>query len=193
MKSIVLAFFMLSILSAAALAHTVTLNLVMNIGNNNSTIHINNTDYNASSPTSLTFTNLDKKYVSANNTTTTAAIVSAGTLLNIRINNTYNRTHYLLQMTQSSEKNRFLITVTNGTYSDIEDRLEMIAATRMVSSTFGKFILQAPASFMTFIRLEYTNIDITGLTEWSGIGQLRIKNIGLTTRNLPNVTVEVIA
>ena len=96
-------------------------------------------------------------------------------------------------MTQSSEKNRFLITVTNGTYSDIEDRLEMIAATRMVSSTFGKFILQAPASFMTFIRLEYTNIDITGLTEWSGIGQLRIKNIGFTTRNLPNVTVEVIA
>ncbi len=192
MKNVAMAFLLLSILSAAALAHTVTLNLAMNIGNRNSTIHVNDTDYNASSPVSLTFVNLNKKYVSANNTTTIAAIVSAGTLLNVRINNTHNSTHYLLQMTQDSDKNRFLIAMTNGTYSDIDDRLSMVEAARMVSSAFGKFVVQAPASFITFIRLEYVNVDITSRAEWSGIGQLRIRNKGPTSRNIPNVTLEVV-
>ena len=174
-----------------AFAHTVTLNLAMHIGNDVNNVHVNSTDYSMS-PNLLTFSNLDKKYISANSSSTIAAAVSAGTFLNARLNTTYNFTHYLLQMTQDSDKNRFLITVTNGTYNDIEDRLGMIQATRMVSSTFGKFVVQVPSSFMTFIRLEYTNVDITGLVEWSGIGQLQIRNKGPTSRAIPNVTLEVV-
>ena len=193
MRYLLLALFatVLFILSATALAHTVTLNLVMQIGNNaNNTIHANSTDYNASTG-SLTFLNIDKKYISANNTSTIAAVVSAGTLLNMRMNTNYNSTHYLLQMTQDSDKNRFLIAVTNGSYSDIEDRLNMVDTMRMVSSTFGKFVVQVPVAFTTFIRLEYTNIDITGVAEWSGVGRLSVRNKGLTSRNLPNITLEV--
>ena len=147
--------------------------------------------YGLSEPLSLTFTGLNKEYISSSQRNTTAALVSAGTLLNIRLNNTYNSTHYLLQMTQDSSDNRFLIAATNATYSDIEDRLSMVRAFHMVSSTFGKFVVNAPKSFLTFIRLEYTNIDINNALEWSGIGQLRIKNNGLS-RGIPNVTIELI-
>ena len=142
--------------------------------------------------TSLTFVNLNNRYISANSTTSIAAIASAGTLLNIRFNNTYNSTHYLLQMTQDSDKNRFLIAMTNGTYNDIDDRLAMIDNLKTVSSTFGKFLNVAPSSFTTFIRLEYTNVDIDRIVEWSGIGRLLIKNRGLTGRGVPNITLEVV-
>jgi len=193
MKWVFLAFVVVLMLLPAVLAHTVTVNLVMHIGSNiNNTIHVNETDYNVSPSTSLTFSNLAKKYISANSTTSIAAIVSAGTLLNIRMNNTYNSTHYLLQMTQDSDKNRFLIAMTNGTYNDIDDRLAMIDNLKTVSSTFGKFITVAPSSFTTFIRLEYTNVDIDRIVEWSGIGRLLIKNRGLTGRGVPNVTLEVV-
>ena len=193
MKWIFLGFLAMILLSGAALAHTVTINLVMHIGNDiNNTLHINETDYNVSPSTSLTFSSLDKRYISANNTTSIVAIAAAGTLLNIRFNNTYNSTHYLLQMTQDSDKNRFLIAMTNGTYNDIDDRLAMIDNLKTVSSTFGKFITVAPSSFTTFIRLEYTNVDIDRIVEWSGIGRLLIKNRGLTGRGVPNVTLEVV-
>lgn len=148
--------------------------------------------YGISEPTRLTFTGLGKKYISSSQLNATAAFVSAGNLLNTRLNNTYNSTHYLLQMTQDSSKNRFLIAATNGTYLDVEDKLNMIDTVRMVSSTFGRFALPVPASFILYIRLEYTNIDIDSRAFWSGIGQLRIRNRGLTDRKLPNITLEVI-
>lgn len=175
-------------------AHTVTMNLALRIGNNvNNTIHVNGTDYNVSTPNVLTFTSdLGKRYMAANNTTTLAVLVPAGQMLSARLNTSYNATHYLFQVTQSSDANRFLIAVTNGTYSDIEDKLSMVDAFHMVSSSFGRLVKAVPSQFTTFIRLEYTNIDIGGRAVWSGNGQLQIKNRGTTDRNLQNVTIEVI-
>jgi hypothetical protein len=95
-------------------------------------------------------------------------------------------------MSQDSTDNRFLIAATNGTYTDIEDKLDMVDTIRLVSSTFGRFVVNIPKSFPTFIRLEYANIDLEGRVFWSGTGQLRIKNNGLTARNIPNLTIEVV-
>ncbi|MFA4820315.1 MAG: LamG domain-containing protein [Candidatus Aenigmatarchaeota archaeon] len=148
--------------------------------------------YGLSEPVSLTFTSMSKKYISSSQGNTTAALVPAGTLLNARVNNTYNSTHYLFQATQDSTDNRFLFAVTNGSYTNVEDRLSMVDAFRMVSSTFGNFIATAPTVFPLFIRLEYTNIDIDNRADWSGVGQLRIRNNGVTSRNLPNLTLEVV-
>ena len=95
-------------------------------------------------------------------------------------------------MTQDSADNRFIIAATNGTHTDIDDKLSMIDTIRTASSTFGRFAVNIPASFPTFIRLEYTNIDIEGRAFWSGTGQLRIRNRGSTERGLPNITIEMV-
>lgn len=191
-----LVLFALLALSGLAAAHTVTMNFAIRIGadanNTNATIRVNDTDFNTTTPASLTFVNLNKKYILSNNTTSLTALVSAGTLLNARVNSSYNSTHYLFQMTQSSEDNRFLLAATNGTYADVDNKLDMIDNIRMVSSTFGRFVVTLPNSFPTFVRLEYSNIDISGRAFWSGVGQLRIRNNGMTSRNIPNVTIELV-
>ena len=146
--------------------------------------------YGLSEPTSLVFTS--KNYISSSQGNTTAALVTAGTLLNMRFNNSYNSTHYLLQATHAGDDNRFLFAVTNGSYTDVENKLSMIDTFRMVSSTFGNFITTSPIVFPLFIRLEYTNIDIDSSTDWSGTGQLRIRNSGVNNRNIPNLTLEVV-
>lgn len=182
----------LVMLFGMAAAHTVTMNFAIRTGNVGSdiTVRANDTDF-GTTPASLTFVSPGKKYMLANNTTSMTAIVSAGTLLNMRLNTSYNSTHYLLQMTQSSDGNRFLLAATNGSYPDIEDKLNMIEQSRMVSSTFGRFVVSLPASFPTFIRLEYSSIDLSGRAFWSGTGQLRIKNNGMS-RGIPNVTIELV-
>lgn len=183
-------------ISSIAAAHTVTMNFAIRIGadanNTNATIRVNDTAFNTTTPTSLTFSELNKKYILVNNTTSMSAVVSAGTLLNIRMNTSYNSTHVLLQMTQDSEKNRFIIAATNGTYTDVEGKLDMIGQTRMVASTFGRFAVTLPKSFPTFIRLEYSDVDLTGRAFWSGVGQLRIRNRGKTDRGVPNLTLELV-
>ncbi|HLD39275.1 MAG TPA: LamG domain-containing protein [archaeon] len=148
--------------------------------------------YGLSEPTSLTFTSMSKNYISSSRANTTTALVSAGTLLNMRMNNSYNSTHYLMQVTQDNTDNRILFAVTNGSYTDVENKLSMVNAFRMVSSTFGNFITTAPTVFPLFIRLEYTAIDIDSRIDWSGTGQLRIKNNGVNNRNIPNLTLEVV-
>jgi len=97
--------------------------------------------------------------------------------------------HYtLLQLTGS----RFLITATNGTYHDVDDKLLMIRNNGIVSSVFGRFAAYAPSAFTIFMRLEYTDIDIDNDIEWSGIGRLIIRNMGVNGRGLPIVRLEVI-
>src|SRR3989338_3831027 len=133
--------------------NSVTITKTTNSSSSN-TIRANDTDFGAT-PSSLTFTDLTKKYLLANNTTSMAGIASAGILLSARVNTSYNSTHYLLQMTQDCESSRILLFATNGSYTDVEDNLDMIEQTRMVSSTFGRFVAGVPKTFPTFIRLEY--------------------------------------
>lgn len=186
----------LLMLSGIAAAHTVTMNFAIRIGadanNTNATIRINDTEYNTTTPVSLTFISLNKKYILSNNTSAVTAFLPAGNLLSVRLNSSYNSTHYLFQITQDSSDNRFLVAATNGTYNDVEDKLDMISVTRMVASTFGRFAVTIPVSFPIFIRLEYKNIDIDKRAFWSGVSQLRIINRGLTGRNIPNVTIEAV-
>ena len=181
-------------LSGMAAAHTVTLTLAVHVNSTvSNTIRVNDTEYTITPPAiDLVFTNLSKKYISANNTTSIAALVSAGQLLSARVNTGYNSTHYMLQMKQDSGNNRFLIAATNGTYADIENRLSMVEAFHIVSSTFGNFVTTAPRSLRTFIRLDYTTLDLDFPARWSGSGQLRIRNNGNTNRGIPNITLEVI-
>lgn len=185
-----------TILSGLAAAHTVTVNFAIRLGadanNTNATLHVNDTDYNTTTPTRLTFINLGKKYISSNNTSSLTGLASAGSLLYIRMNNSYNSTHYLFQMAQDSADNRFLIIATNATASDIDDKLSMIDNSRMIATTIGRFAVAAAKSFPVFIRLEYASIDIDWRSFWSGSGQLRIINRGLTSRNIPNVTIELV-
>ena len=94
-------------------------------------------------------------------------------------------------MTQDSENNRLLLFATNGTFSDVDDKLSMVEQSRMVASTFGRFAVTLPKSFPTYIRLEYANIDLSGRAFWSGTGQLRIRNNGMN-RGVPNVTIELV-
>lgn len=190
--ALVTALFVMLFLTGITAAHTVTMTFSFRIANETDfSIRVNDTTYNKSTPVAFTFTSL-KKYISANNTTTVFAAVPTGSLLNIRLNSSFNATHSSFEVTQDSNNHRLLLAATNGTYTDIEDKLTAVDTARMVSSVFGRFVTSIPASFRTFIRLEFTNLDLDRRAEWSGSGQLRITNRGLTSRNVPNITLEVI-
>ncbi len=104
----------------------------------------------------------------------------------------YNPYYVLTQITQDSKDNRFLATVTNATYLDVEDRFSMIDIARMVSTTFGNFAVNIPERYPIILRLEYDDIDIEGNLLWSGLGDLIMKNNGLNTRELPRVGIGLV-
>lgn len=193
MNVAVLAMVIALLFASIVAAHTVTMTFSFRIANETDfSIRVNDTTYNKSIPAAFSFVGLGKKYISANNTTTLFAAIPANTLLSIRLNSSFNATQSSFELTQDSNKHRLLLAATNGTFDDVENKLTMVDTARMISSTVGRFVTTIPASFRTFIRLEFTNADLDRRVEWSGAGQLRMTNRGLTNRNIPNITLEVI-
>src|SRR3972149_11767904 len=79
----------LILLSGLVFAHTVTLNFAARVGTANNSLHVNGTSYDPTTPLNVNFSNLSGGYVSINKSVTMATIISAGTLLNSAVNNTY--------------------------------------------------------------------------------------------------------
>lgn len=104
---------------------------------------------------------------------------------------TFNPRYMLVQITESTE-NRFIVAFTNGTFRDIDSRMEAIKRTRLPGATIGSFAVKIPETFPIYIRLEFSDIDLQNTLSWSGIGKLIIKNSGNTPQNTANVTLTLV-
>ncbi len=180
-----LVLFSLLLAVDAASAHTVTLNYAFHIGaDKDNIIHVNDTDFNATQANLSAFTALDRKFITSERTGVVFGLVFAGkTFLNASLNTTYTAADYILQMKQSAERDRFLVTFTNGTWRNIDNAA---AQSAMPSKTFGDIIKIARAVPL-FIRAEYDTIDINNRLRWDGSAKIAIRNQGIVN-GLTNVT-----
>ena len=104
-------------------------------------------------------------------------------------NSTYNANDYLLTLTQSSEKNRFIIAYTKGDDSTIRNKADL-GDMKIPAKTFYSYAETEPGLFSVFVILQYTNLHITGSGGGSGLGNLMIRNNGNSDDGLKNITVE---
>ena len=179
---------------STAYAYSIEMNFAFHLGSDkNDTIHVNGTNYLGNETYKLTFTELSKKYVSSedNENNVVAALVFAGSsFLSVMINTTYSSTDYLLQMTQDSEDNGLLFAFTKGRWSDIDD--DVLSVKTILGTMFGVLSYTKPSSFVHFLRLEFTDINLTSKLKWgSGAYRLYISNQGDDARGNPKVSMEL--
>ncbi|MBI2076719.1 MAG: hypothetical protein HYT72_05730 [Candidatus Aenigmarchaeota archaeon] len=172
-----LAAFILVMLSSAAfgLGKTVQLNLAFSIGAKDDNLTVGN------------------GFVSAQDSNVTLSIVSSGTATSAGNITAYSATEYMLQLTQATDNNRFLIAFTNGTNQTIINKLNLLGSKKILSRAFGDLPAKIPESFFVFLRLEYDDVDIISRTRWSANPfQLIIRNEGLNDRGIAQVSMELV-
>jgi hypothetical protein len=186
-----LSFLFLFLFISSVHARSVTLNLAFNITDKDNIIRVNDTDYNATQPAALTFLTLEKKFISAEKNGKVLSLVFAGRdFLSVFFNTTYSTNHYLIQMKQGDNENRFLLAFTNGTWRDIDDKAGSVEEARFLAKTFGALSFAVPNSFSFFLRLENDMIDIANSLRFDGSTKLLLRNRG-EVNSLTNVTIDL--
>ncbi len=183
----------LLLISGIAFARPVTMNLAFNIGGDkDNIIRVNGTSFSGLGPDEKVIAELDKKFISSEKNSKVLAMVFAGSdFLGSGFNTTYSANEYLLFLSQDGYSNRLLITFTNGTFRDVENKAQDAEAFHMVSKIFGNMLILSPRSFPFFIRVEYGSLHLDGRIRFDGPTKLFIKNIG-KIGNMANVTMKVI-
>lgn len=132
-------------------------------------------------------------FVSAQDSSVTLSIVSSGTAVSAANTTGYSATEYMLQLTQATDNNRFLIAFTNATNQTIINKLGLLGSKKILSKAFGDLPAKMPESFFVFLRLEYDDVDIISRTRWSANPfQLIIRNEGPNDRGIPQVSMELV-
>ena len=193
LKPAALMLFLLMLLAGASHAHNVTLNFAFRIGSDkNNTIHVNETDYNATQPNASTFASLDKKFITSERNNAVFSLSSLGkTFLSAFINTSYSSSDYLIQMKQGDEQNRFLFAFTNGTRTNAENAL-LEAGNKIPPRALGAVARIAREKFPLFIRAEYDAVDIASRIRWDGSVRIAISNQG-NSNERTNVTLTLLS
>lgn len=133
-----------------------------------------------------------KDYIASEEGSSVLGIASSGYPFGTSHNSSYSAADYLISMEQSLEKNRFLILFTNGTYSNIKDKMNLLGEKRIPPKTFGFRSYSSPDSFPLFLKLQYDDIDITTKARWTaGAREIVIRNEGKNDRGLPKISIRV--
>lgn len=132
-------------------------------------------------------------FVSAQDSSVTLSIVSSGTATSAGNITGYSSAEYMLQLTQATDSNRFLIAFTNGTNQTIINKINLLGSKKILSKTFGDLTMKIPGSFFVFLRLEYDYVDLISRTRWSANPfQLIIRNEGPNDRGITQVSMELV-
>lgn len=132
-------------------------------------------------------------FVSAQDSSVTLSIVSSGTATSAGNITGYSSAEYMLQLTQATDSNRFLIGFTNGTNQTIINKLNLLGSKKILSKAFGDLPMKIPESFFVFLRLEYDYVDLISRTRWSANPfQLIIRNEGPNDRGITQVSIETV-
>ena len=184
------ALLMLIFLITPVYSYEVGANFAYRIGSDKvETIHINETDYDASANRMQIFTSLSNRYISSRRTSSIFGIFFAGTeFISAGFNSSYSSSEYLIQMAQGHNKNRFLLGFTNATQSKFDAAMPIVDANKLVLSTIGGFVYEFRPSFI-YMRLE-PEAEISNYFRWAGAVSLLVKNIGYSDGRY-NISIEV--
>lgn len=161
--------------------------------------HINATDTIRINGTSVLSTdsvdqayNPEKKFVSSQSNGTVFSVVNAGKYFkNISVNTSYPDDDYLFRIRQGSEGNRLLVSFTNGTWENIDDRMLEVESNGMVGTAFGNFSFQPPEEAQTSIFLFFKDCNLTKSERWKASGQkITARNAGRIS-NITNVEIGI--
>ena len=132
-------------------------------------------------------------YVSSHDDNVVLALVFADSVFGTQINSSYSANDYIIRMRQPSDDNRFLIVFTTGSNQTIADKVDKIS-NGVLSKTFGSLTAKKPGTISTFMRLEYTDIDLISRVRWAkGENELVIKNEGLNNQGNSIVSMELVS
>jgi hypothetical protein len=171
----------------------VTLNLAFRIGSDkaNNIIHSYSSDCAASTAVSSGFYSLENKFISAHRDSDVLGVAFAGSdFYHTYFDTSYSSDSYLLQLKQAAAGNKFIITLTNGTSSTLENAI-MRERDKIPSRTLGSVTREARSSFPLFIRAEYDAIDINNRIHWDGAVRIAIRNNGFVN-GLANITLSLL-
>ena len=134
-------------------------------------------------PTVQTFTP-QKKYIASKNNGIVVGLIFAGSqFYNITLRTDYSSENYLFQLRQHSNDNKIILTVTNGSFNNIEDNLNEVDLEKLISTTFGEFPTPSVDKTYTYLILLYDEINITTNKKFAGGNyEILIKNIGKSGR-----------
>ncbi len=124
------------------------------------------------------------------NGTAVGIVASGSRAFTGRINNSYSASANSIAMVQSADKNKFLLTITNGSMSEISSKIGFLGNGRVLGGVFGVMSRGSATSFPIYIAAEYDDIDIANSTAFSGAGELILRNRGATADGRANITVE---
>ena len=187
MERIALIFIMAMIILPSVQAERITMNFAFNITNRDNIIHVNDTDYNTTQANKVTFTGLEKKYVTAERNNSLFVLAFAGEKMdNIKINTSFSSQSYLISLEQYDDRNKLLLGYTRGTWRNVDSKMDSLDTVKFLAKTFGDFTAFS-SSFFYFIRLEYRDIVIANSIDFDGSLKLFVHN-----RGGRNVTLEVV-
>jgi len=172
-KKIILALTIFSLfLSVIAVAgfysfgSSVTMNLVLHIGNSDDDDIITSSD----------------SYIALEDSNKVIALLSKSAF-GTRFEHYAN--DYSLEIRQPLSENRFFLVFTKGDNKTITDKIEAIDD--IPQNRFGDLIYIKPSVIQLFLRLEYYGINLISKARWiSGARELLLRNDG------KNITIEVI-
>lgn len=132
-------------------------------------------------------------YISTEEGSIVLGIASSGNAPSTSNVTGYSADDYLISMDQSLGSNRFLIVFTNGTSSNIRDKMNLLGDKRILPKAFGILSYAVPENFPLFLKLQYDDVDIITKTRWVvGAREIIVKNEGKNSQGVPKISIRVI-
>lgn len=182
MQKWLLGVVILSLFVSVGFSHTVEMNLKYKISDNDQ-VYINGIRQTGD----VSFLDLDKKYAVSQNNGAVAGLVFAGDVFNGLVYR--SGAIYSFTMKQDADGNRFLVVLTNGSYSSVDSKYESVG--KLLSTSFGYPIYTA-SNFPLALQLQYDDVDIVDNLNWQGQKTLQVTNEGKNERGVVKIAIRQI-
>lgn len=117
------------------------------------------------------------------------ALVSSGSAFGSRITNV--SCDYTMELKQGLNNNRFLLTFTNATAQNIENKASFLDNQEIPETRFGELFYTIPTSFRIYLRLAYETLNLVNRIRLiAGATDLIVQNTGKDYRDLTQIRFE---
>lgn len=105
----------------------------------------------------------------------------------------YSSDNYIIELRTPIEDSRFFMVFTPGNTTVISSKIESLKVSGILAKTFGDFRIVQPDALDIFFRANYNDVNILGRLQLGpGFRKIGIRNDGVDSKGVTNVTVELI-
>jgi len=105
----------------------------------------------------------------------------------------YSSDNYIIELRTPIEDSRFFMAFTPGNSTVISGKTESLKVSGILAKTFGDFRLVQPDALDVFFRVSYSDVNILGRLQLGpGFRRIGIRNDGVDSKGVTNVTIELI-